>query len=148
MAAMDTILLDLTEEIIKAMYQIDPNHNASEKFRSPKNLQTQKLEGQTGEPRLFEVTWGDPIGLDGGHSLKTWQITGTIKIGYPNETSWNIAKASDVQQIFTRFNVNDHGVTGVHYRQITEDEQPETEEAENDWLWMSVPLDVRLTTDE
>ena len=112
MAAMDTILLALTTEIRKAMAQIDPNHNANAKFRSPKNLQTQKLEEQTGEPRLFEVTWGLPSQMDGGHTEKTWDVPGSIKIGYPIETAWNIAKASDVQQIFDEMNQTDSSVTG------------------------------------
>lgn len=146
MAAMDTILLALTKEIIKAMYQIKPNHHAAKRFRSPKNLATEKLEGQTGKPRLFEVTWGDPTPLDTGHTDVTWQIDGIIKIGYPNQTEWNIAKASDVSQIFSRFNVNDHGVSGVHYRHVPKGEQPETEKAEGDWLWMPVPLRAALTT--
>jgi hypothetical protein len=146
MAAMDTILTGLTTEIRKAISQIDPNHLASFKFRSPKNLQTQPLEGQTGVERLFEVLWDLPKQMDGGHTEKTWDVPGSVKIGYPIQSEWNIAKASDIQQIFDTLNQTDSSVTGCNFRHVPQEEDPEQEDAEDDWTWMTIPLRAVVTT--
>jgi len=146
MAAMDTILTNLTEEIIVAMYGIDLNHFAKPRFKSPGDLATVPLEEQTGTPRLFEVLWGLPKQMDGGHTEKTWDVPGTIRIGYPIKSEWNIAKASDVQQIFDTFNQTDSSVTGCNFRHIPQEEDPEQEDAEDDWTWVVIPLRAVVTT--
>ena len=146
MAAMDTILLDLTKEIRLAVTQIEPNHNAQPGFSSPKDLQTQPLEEQTGVARLFEVLWGLPSQMDGGHTQKTWDVPGGIKIGYPIKSEWNIAKASDVQQIFDTLNQTDSSVTGCNFRHAPQGEDPTVEDAGDDWTWVTIPLRAVVTT--
>lgn len=148
MADMATILDDLTTEVREAICAIAPNTMAGEKnnFKSPKSLQKQDIREQTGNPRLFEVTWGLPTQMDGGHTQKTWDVPGSITIGYPIDTDWNVAKASDVQQIFDTLNQTDSGVTGVNVRHMPQGEDPETEEADDDWTWVMIPLRAVVTT--
>jgi len=146
MANMIAILNDLTTEIRLAVCAIDPNDKATEKFRSPKALQKENIREQPGTPRLFEVTWSTPVALDTGHSKEGWRVLGSITIGYPIQTDWNVTRAGDVHQIFSALNVAD-GVTGCDAREIPEDEEIEIEEAEDDWLWMIVPLRAFITTE-
>lgn len=148
MADMATILDDLAVEIREAVTAIDPNTMAGEvnAFKSPLALEKQNIKEQSGTPRLFEVTWGLPKQMDGGHSQKAWDVPGTITIGYPVDTEWHIAKASDVQQIFDRLNVNDHGVTGCDFRHVPQGEDPEVEDVDDEWTWVTIPLRAVVTT--
>jgi hypothetical protein len=110
-------------------------------------LEKQNIREQSGRPRLFQVRLNPGTGIDGGtgHSIKTYNVTGTITIGYPNHAEWDAARASDVDQIFGALNGAD-GVEGCNYRHVPEDEEPEIEEVKNEWMWMIVPLRAVITT--
>ena len=149
MADLATILTSLTEEIILAITAIEPNTMAGElnMFKSPLALEKQDIREQSGNPRLFQVLWGSPKQMDGGHTEKTWDVPGTVTIGYPVKPEWHVARASDVQQIFNRLNVEDHGIAGVNYRHVPQGEEiPEPELANDDWSWLVIPLRTVVTT--
>ena len=148
MANLATILKDLTTEVRVAIVGITPNTMAGtdNSFQSPKSLEKQNIREQPGKPRLFEVVWLMPSQMDGGHTEKTWDVPGTITIGYPVNTEWSIARASDVQQIFDTLNQTDSSVTGCNFRHVPQGEDPTIEEAENDWTWVVIPLRAVVTT--
>lgn len=146
MAHIVTILNALTTEIRLAVTGIVPNDKASERFHTKKELEKQNIREQSGTPRLFEVTWETPQQMDGGHTQKTWDVPGSITIGYPVQTDWNIARAGDVQQVFDTLNQTDSSVTGCEFRHVPQGEDPEIEEAEDDWIWMIVPTRAVITT--
>ncbi len=146
MANMITILNALTTEIRVAICGIDSNDKASVSFTSPKPLAKQNIREQSGTPRLFQVLWGTPSQMDGGHTQKTWEVPGTITIGYPINADWNTTKAADVSEIFDTLNQTDSSVTGCEFRHVPQEEDPETEDAENDWTWVVIPLRAVVTT--
>jgi len=148
MADMATILDDLTTEIREAVTNITPNTMAGTEnaFESPLALEKQNIREQSGNPRLFQVLWGMPSQLDGGHTEKAWDVPGTITIGYPVNPEWHVARASDVQQIFDELNQTDSSVTGCNFRHVPQGEDPTIEDAENDWTWVVIPLRAVVTT--
>ncbi len=147
MADMDTILKAIEEDIIKLIYQITPNEYASEQFSSPSTLKEHSLRETTGKPRLFQVAWPELQPKTVGTSAMVWGVKGTITIGYPLH-DWDIARASDYQQIFETIRTNPSpSITGCSFRVIDAFEQPERDDdEENNWSWTVIPIRAVIET--
>jgi len=143
---MVTILNALTTEIRVAVCDIDSNDKQSISFTSPKSLAKQDIREQPGTPRLFQTLWDAPSQMDGGHTEKTWDVPGTITIGYPSTADWNATRAADVSEIFDALNQTDSSVTGCEFRHVPQGVDPETEVAEKEWTWVVIPLRAVVTT--
>ena len=142
MANVAEIITGLETEIRVAVCGLTPNYMSKPGFTSPKRLETVKLEEQTQVTRLFQVEFAPETirTLSMGCADGVASIEGTITIGYPVETKWNAAMSDDFRAIYDELHQNRGSVSGVSFRHVPDDAEPEIENVDNDWRWMRIPV--------
>ncbi len=154
MAAMGTVLAGLEDELRELLYSLTPDSfgqtELSTRFRSPKSSDRAAFRELTGNSRLFQIEWSGVKQRTTGCSSRTYDVTGAIIVGYPLNGS-DLARISDYHLIADAIagtgtgGGGQSGATGVSYRLVSFEDEPESDDGE-DWLWYSIPLIAVIET--
>ena len=154
MATMGTVLSGLEDELRELLYTLEvDNYGQAEintRFRSPKPTERATFRELTGKSRLFQISWSGIKQRTVGCTTRTFDVAGAITIGYPLHGS-DIVRAADYQSIcdIIAGTGTDGGgqssTTGVSYRLVNYENEPEAEDVE-DWLWYTIPLIAVIET--
>lgn len=148
MANAGTVLTNLETEIRMALMALSPvafgHIEIPTKFRMVKGADRANFREQTGQGRLFNIVWSSIKQRTIGSSTRTFDVTGSIIVGYPLSGS-DTVRVYDYQLICDTMNDTASTVTGVCYRLVDVDAEPETDERE-DWLFHNIPLKAVIET--
>jgi hypothetical protein len=143
-ADLNDILTGLRAEIVKTVRQITVKERGDGEC-SFHYHNTGKGPAPIGRTRLFTVVLSDVESKWCGAGVQRYDTKWAVRVGYP-ATDWEIAQASDYDQLRVAFNAGGAGssTTGVGFRHVPLSGYA-TEKTE-EWCWCTFPIHAVVET--